>query len=455
MVMPPYSLKRMDKTKNSFFNHRKTFLYTGTSNNMKKYLTIIILGLICIFNLGCSQATSITDEQISPQTPPMGWNSWNHFKRKISAKLVKEIADGAKRHKLNEAGYKYLVIDDVWQADALNPDGTLAANPETFPDGIAPLAEYVRQCGFELGIYSSPNLFTCAGYPATLGFEEKHAKQFADWGCKFVKYDFCPNRNDEYHLSYETVIERYRVFGEALRSNDPDIIFAICEKGFAGKIRDRNRPKNPPVPPLDKRIRAFVWCKDVGGVMWRTTMDIKPTWEKIMQILDQQEGLEVLCGPGAFNDPDMLEVGNGDLTLTENRAHFSLWCVLNAPLMLGNDLRDIPKNVLKVITNKEVIALNQDPLCVQAKKVFDNGDIEIFTKPLFNGDIAVCVLNRGPARKNVTFSIEQIGLDSKTNYNARDLWRHKDLGQFQEKFKTSVRSHDITLLRISPINKTK
>jgi alpha-galactosidase len=312
------------------------------------------------------------------QTPPMGWNSWNKFGKGISAKLVEEIADGAKKYKLDEAGYKYLVIDDGWQLRELGPQGELVPNPATFPHGIAPVAQYVRQRGFELGIYSSPNILTCAGFAGSLGHETEHVRQFAAWGCTFVKFDYCPVRNGEPGLVRENIIDRYRAFGDALKSNAPDILFAICEKGWAGQITKRQRVKDSPPITAKQRREAFAWCREVGGVMWRTTGDIKPEWSSIMQILDEQEGLASLAGPRAFNDPDMLEVGNGDLTDAENRAHFALWCMLNAPLILGNDLRTIPDDVLKIITNKEVIALNQDALCRQAEKVVDSGDIEVF-----------------------------------------------------------------------------
>lgn len=420
----------------------------------------IIITIFCFmsvhFNMGFSETISDELKKNIGKTPPMGWNSWNYFRGGISAEVIMAIADGAKKYKLNEAGYKYLVIDDVWQEKELGPKGELVASAKKFPAGIAPLVKYVKERGFELGIYSSPNKVTCANYPGTLGFEDIHAQQFADWGCKFVKYDHCPSRNMERELSKEEIVKRYWVFGNALKAADPEIVYAICEKGWAGLVNGRQnsvlnkmKEKGIEIDRKQMRLDAFSWYRDIGGVMWRTTGDIGPNWKKIMKILDEQEGLYVLCGPNSFNDPDMLEVGNGDLTESENRAHFSLWCILSAPLILGNDLRNIPEHVLKIITHKEVIALNQDLLCKQAEKVIDKDDMELFVKPLANGDIGVCALNRGDSNKKFTVNWKDIGLKSGTVCNVRDLWAQKDLGEFDNQVTSDVKTHDVVVYRIS------
>ncbi|MCF7848620.1 MAG: glycoside hydrolase family 27 protein [Kiritimatiellales bacterium] len=400
------------------------------------------------------------------KTPPMGWNSWNRFHGNISEALIKEIADGAKKHKLAEAGYKYLVIDDCWQAKELGGKGELLPDPKKFPNGIPALVKHVRSRGFELGIYSSPNKRTCADYPGSLGREVLHARQFSDWGVKYVKYDYCPTRNKEQHLEREKIIERYRCFNEALKRGNPDIVHAICEKGWAGgvsryhpdnkkrmwdlkKSLSKEEKKNPPrLFSKKEMVEAFSWSADYG-VMWRTSGDISAKWDRIMHILDMQEGLEVLCGPGAFNDPDMLEVGNGKLTASENRAHFSLWCMLTAPLILGSDLRDIPDEVLEIITHKEMIAINQDRLCKQAVKVLDTGDLEIFTKPLSNGDLAVCVLNRGESAVEADVKWSDLGLEKGTEKRVRDIWAGKDFGKYKDRIKSSVASHDVVVYRLS------
>ena len=388
------------------------------------------------------------------KTPPMGWNSWNKFHAGISAEIIRGIADGAAKYKLNEAGYKYLVIDDAWQARRLGPNGKLVANPTKFRDGIAPLVKYVRQRGFELGIYACPNRVTCAGFPGSLGREQLHAKQFADWGCKFLKYDFCPTRSKEIGLPYDEVVRRYRVMSKALHAVDPHIVYAICEKGHAGRINRRTRRHAGITTPVtdEQRRKAFAWCPEVGGVMWRTTGDISAKWDRIVSIVDEQEGLAELSGPGAFNDPDMLEVGNGNLTASENRAHFSLWCMLSAPLILGNDLRKIPREMLEIITNKEVIALDQDLMCKAAEKVVDQGDIECFLKPLADGDFAVCVLNRSRQAKEVIIDWSKLGL-SRDTYAVRDLWAHKDLGSIKNRLTRTVGSHDVFVARLTADSK--
>ncbi len=401
------------------------------------------------------------------ETPPMGWNSWNRFHGNVSEKLIKQIADGAKKNKLDEAGYKYLVIDDCWQANELGENGELAPDAEKFPSGIPSLVEYVKSRGFELGIYSSPNLRTCANFPGSLGREALHAKQFSDWGVKFVKYDFCPTRNKERDLKRETIIERYRVFHEALIKENPDIVHALCEKGWAGGVSsyhpdnkakkaalnrsrtEKNKNTFLRLHTKEEMVEAFRWSAKYG-VMWRTAGDIRPDWGRIMRILDLQEGLEVLCGPNSFNDPDMLEVGNGKLTASENRAHFSLWCMLTAPLILGNDLSDIPDDVLAVITHKEMIAINQDNLCRQAVKVVDSGDLEIFSKLLANGDLAVCVLNRGDLAVETEVKWTDLGLEAGLEKEVRNIWAAEDLGKYKDQIKTSVASHDVVVYRLGP-----
>jgi len=381
------------------------------------------------------------------KTPPMGWNSYNRFGLGVTAQLIKEIAAGVRKYRLDEAGYRYLVIDDGWQDKELGPDGEIFATPDGFPEGIGPLVKHVRGLVLELGIYSSPNRLSCGGRPGSLGHEETHARQFADWGVKFVKYDYCPTRSNERDLQREVIIERYHTFHAAIKKHAPDMVIALCEKVWAGKLRQKPNDGRSPVT-REQRNAAFAWCAE-AGVMWRTTGDISPKWNRIMDILDEQDGLASLSGPNSFNDPDMLEVGNGKLTASENRAHFSLWCMLNAPLILGNDLRQIPAETLEVITNKEVIALNQDLLCKQAEKVIDDGDIEIFSKPLANGDLGVCVLNRGGGPENVTLNWNCLKLSAGGRVKARDLWSHMDLGEFTDRIEMSVPSHDVVVYRIS------
>lgn len=388
----------------------------------------------------------------SQQAPPMGWNSWNCFRKEVTSQKIREIADAAARFKLDEAGYTYFVIDDGWQESVLDSDGALMASIEKFPEGIPALVEYVGERGFKLGIYSSPNVLTCGGYPGSLGHEELHANQFAEWGCKFVKYDTCPTINKEQGVDPSEFVERCRVFGKALHHADPDIVYALCDKGWGGGVmwRQVSQRKGQWPPSLEQKLEGYGWCADVGAVMWRTTSDIRPKWERIMEILDEQEGLEALSGPNAFNDPDMLEVGNGKLTVNENRAHFSLWCMLNAPLFLGNDLREMTDSTVEIITNKEVIALNQDLMCEQARKVIDEGDIEYFVKPLANGNVAVCVLNRTDQAQEIVIDWAKLGLSGDT-FAVRDLWARKNLGAIKNQLTRTIDSHDVFIARLAEV----
>jgi alpha-galactosidase len=404
----------------------------------KLYLVIGCCILPCLL-----QAADAT----SNKTPPMGWNSYNKFGLGVDEFLVRETVDGAKRYKLDEAGYKYIVMDDGWPERELDADGRFVPNPNRFPEGIKPLSDYVRSQGFELGIYSSPNKRTCGDWPGSLGNEELHAQQFAEWGVKFVKYDYCPTRNDEQETGREEIIRRYRVFSEALNKADPEMAFAICEKGWAGFLNKRQRKETNGEITAEQRRAAFAWAPELGR-MWRTTGDIKANWKRIMEILDMQEGLEELAGPGAFNNPDMLEVGNGKLTLAENRAHFSLWCILNAPLILGNDLRNIPDDVLEVITNKEVIALNQDILCRQGKIAYSKNSVQVWVKPLQNADTGILILNRNDEPVDFIFNFTDAEQD-KSSYNVRDLWIKKDLGKINLSLRQTIASHDVKVYRLS------
>jgi len=416
---------------------------------LRKSITILVfLGLV---NVSIGQdSSSIKKQSKEPKTPPMGWNSWNHFKKGISDSIIREVIDGAQKYQLNEFGYKYLVLDDGWQEKKLGKQGELIPFEKKFPNGIKPLVKYANNRGFELGIYSSPNIYTCGNRAGSLGNEKLHAKQFVEWGCKFVKYDYCPVRNGEDDLKSSNIIERYRVFGKALHQLDSDVVYAICEKGWTGGFSNRQQKKRKvrKTVTAEERRKAFSWCSDVGGVMWRTTGDIGPKWNRIMQIVDAQEGLSDLSGPNSFNDPDMLEVGNGELTLEENRAHFSLWCMLNAPLFLGNDLRNISDEVLKIITNKELIALNQDKSCKQAKKVFDKNEIEVFVKVLSDGDYGVCILNRNKMAKEFKLMREQIGLDVSESFSIYDLWNHKAIGSLGSDITMEIPAHGVKVYRL-------
>ena len=375
------------------------------------------------------------------QTPPMGWNSWNTFGSRITEELIKQTADAFVDTGLQAAGYEYIVIDDLWEAES-RVDGKLTWDVTKFPNGIPALAEYVHSKGLKFGIYSCAGTHTCAGKPASYGYEEIDAQTFADWGVDFLKYDFCyvPAGVDGPQL--------YQRMGQALRSTGRPILFSLCEWG-----------KHEP----------WKWGCRTGGHMWRTTGDINDSWGSIVRLgFELQAGLEPYAGPGHWNDPDMLVVGmygsgnvaRGGCTDDEYRSHFSLWSLLAAPLMLGCDVRLMNTVTRDILLNTEVIAVNQDKLGRQGYRVGGvdwGGEIaETWVKPLEDGSIAVGLFNLGERiQRRVSIAWESIGLQSHRKCSVRDLWQHEDLGIMNGDFSTLVDGHDVALVRITPIRDTK
>ncbi len=372
------------------------------------------------------------------QTPPMGWNSWNRFACDINEQLIRETADAMVATGMRDAGYLYINIDDCWhgERDSL---GFIHPDAERFPSGMKSLADYVHSKGLKLGIYSDAGTYTCGGKPGSRGHEYQDALTYASWGIDYLKYDWCNTGGMAAEAAYMTM-------RDALFSAGRPIVLSICEWGT-------NKP--------------WLWGGETGH-LWRTTGDIHNCWDcemgygtwgkyGVLNILDKQNGLRKYAGPGHWNDPDMLEVGNG-LTLTEDRAHFSLWCMLAAPLISGNDLRNMPKEVLEILTNGEVIALDQDPLGIQCFKYLDEGDFEIYVKPLADNQVALCFLNRGEKVVDVNFDWKQnYIIDGQTgnsydfakeNYKIRNLWLHKDIGTTATVLKSTLPPHDVLLIRL-------
>ena len=336
-------------------------------------------------------------EDLAP-TPPMGWNSWNRFHCDISEQLIRETADAMVASGMRDAGYRYVNIDDCWEAPARDARGDLATDSARFPSGMKALADYVHSKGLKIGIYSSAGWGTCQKRPASLDHEAADARKFAEWGIDYLKYDNCNNQN-------RPAIERYKAMGDALRATRRSIVYSLCEWG-------QNRP--------------WEWGRSVGGHLWRTTGDISDRWSSVLKILDQQVGLEKYSGPNGWNDPDMLEVGNGRMTEDEYIAHFSLWALLNAPLIAGNDLRSMSDSTKRILMNKDVIAVDQDWGGMQGHKIRDDGELEVWTKPMSSGDVAVVLLNRDTttaAKLGVT--MRELGL-SGGRHGARNLWTHTD-----------------------------
>ena len=354
------------------------------------------------------------------RTPPMGWNSWNKFARRVSDPLIRETADAMVRSGMKDAGYIYVNIDDTWEAGR-DAKGNILTN-EKFPDMKA-LADYVHSKGLKIGIYSSPGPKTCANFEGSFKHEEQDAKQYAAWGFDYLKYDWCSgSRVYDYH-SMQAI---YAKMGQALLDSGRPIVFSLCQYGV---------------------LKGPQWGAEVGGNLWRTTGDIRDTWDSMSHIgFDLQADLAPYAGPGHWNDPDMLEIGNGGMTDTEYRTHMSLWSLLAAPLLAGNDLRNIPPDISEILLNKEVIAIDQDGLGKQASRISKEGDLEVWARPLSDGSHAVGLFNRGSAAAKVTARLADIGVTGKCKI--RDLWAHADRGEATGTHTAEVPSHSVVLLKL-------
>lgn len=373
-------------------------------------------------------------------TPPMGWNSWNKFGCNVSEALIRQTADAMVASGMRDAGYRYIVIDDCWQV-ARDSMGFIVADPARFPGGMKALADYVHAKGLLFGLYSCAGEKTCGGRPGSRGHEFQDALQYAKWGVDYLKYDWCNTEG----LS---AVGAYTTMRDALYATGRPVVFSICEWGT-------NKP--------------WEWAGNVGH-LWRTTGDIAPvfdgevnhgTWSSwgIMKIAEMRENIRQYAGPGHWNDPDMLEVGNG-MSVNEDRAHFSLWCMMAAPLMAGNDLSAMSQATHDILCNREVIAVDQDSLGVQGYREAMNDSVEVWTKPLMNGSWAVCFLNRSSEPKKIdrewssittTDTVSQRSLKpGSTVYNVRDLWAGQDRGTTAKPVIATLYSHEVLMVRLTP-----
>ncbi len=358
------------------------------------------------------------------KTPPMGWNSWNKFRNQVSDKMVREIADAMVRTGMRDAGYIYVNIDDTWEAAHRDAEGNIQTNNK-FPDMKA-LADYVHSKGLKLGIYSSPGPRTCAGYLGSYQHEVQDAKMYAKWGIDYLKYDWCSAR-EVYDETQTTMTAAYAKMGQALLDAGHPIVYSLCQYGMHD---------------------VGEWGGAVGGNLWRTTGDISDHWESMEKIgFEQQPGREKYAKVGNWNDPDMLEIGNGGMTDEEYRTHMSLWCILSAPLLAGNDVRDMSKTIGGILMNKEVIAVDQDSLGKQGVPVAKDGSLQVWAKPLADGGYAVGMFNLGDAAAKVTAKWSDIGV--KGSHAVRDLWKHKDLGRMSNQYEAEVPSHGVVMLKIA------
>jgi alpha-galactosidase len=357
----------------------------------------------------------------------MGWNSWNKFACNVNEAIVRRVADAMVSSGMRDAGYHYVVIDDCWHGPR-DAEGNITADRERFPSGMRALADYIHAQGLKFGIYSDAGRTTCGGRPGSQGHEYQDARTYASWGVDYLKYDWCATgtRNAE---------EAYALMADALRATGRDIVFSICEWG-------NNQP--------------WLWAQRVGN-LWRTTGDIYDHWDGVdrwqhgvMNIVDQNEPLWPFAGPGHWNDPDMLEIGNGGMSDSEYRAHFSLWAMMAAPLIAGNDIAAMTPATREILLNREVIAVDQDALGAQGRRVWRQGTSEVWMKPLAGGGRALLLLNRGEAPAEIAADWAQLDWPPALRARLRDLWAHRDLPRAAGRVSATVAPHGVAMLRVQP-----
>ncbi|MEO7309483.1 MAG: glycoside hydrolase family 27 protein [Chitinophagaceae bacterium] len=390
--------------------------------------------------LFCSQLQAQKFEGLA-KTPPMGWNSWNTFAANINEKLVMEITDDMVKSGMKDAGYNYIVLDDGWMAKERDSNGNLVPDPIKFPNGMKVLIDRVHAKGMKFGLYNCAGTQTCGGYPGTRGYEYQDARFYAALGIDFLKYDWCNTEGI-------TAKEAYATMSKAIKTAGRPIVFSLCEWGD-------NKP--------------WEWAKDIGQ-LWRISGDIyncfdcisdHGTWKSwgVTYILDMRKNIRQYAGPEHWNDLDMMEVGHG-MSANEDRAHFTMWCMLASPLIAGNDLRNMSKETIATLTDKEVIAIDQDPLGIQAYLYQQKDSVDTWIKPLANNEVAVCFLNRSRKPVTVTYdwqrhpisdTIAKMNIDfNVSNYLARDVWKRKSTGNTWQPWTGIVGAHDVVVLRLTP-----
>ncbi len=362
-------------------------------------------------------------------TTPMGWNGWNSFKCGINETVIREVADAMVVNGMKDAGYCYLIVDDCWQIGR-DKNGTILADPRRFPGGMKKLGGYIHSLGLKYGIYSDAGSATCRGRPGSLGHEFQDAMTYADWAVDYLKYDWCSHGTQD-------AVSSYLLMRDALFKAGRPVVYSICEWG-------RNKP--------------WEWGKEIGH-LWRTTPDIlncfdcrNPWGMGVMQIIDRMAELGSYAGPGHWNDADMLQIGTGKLTSAEERLHFSMWAMFSSPLIAGNDVRNMSEQTLSILTNREVIAIDQDRLGISAIRWLKSGDMEIWFKPLDRGEFAFCFINRGLRMISIDQDLKttisnQYTIDD--SFVVRDLWQHEFIGKSSENIKGVLGPHDVLLIRLT------
>lgn len=401
--------------------------------NVKRIFLLFVLS-------GMMHANGQNRDGVPAATPPMGWNSWNFFEGDVSSKIIRETADAMVRNGMQAAGYTYLVIDDHW-VGGRDKNNRLFPDAARFPEGMKALSDYLHAKGLKLGIYSDAAELTCGGVTGSYGFEELDAQTFADWRIDYFKYDYCNAPPD-----VVTAFVRYKKMGDALKATGRPILYSICEWG---------------------QRQPWLWARAAGGQLWRTTYDSRDVWQTndsffmgVMDIFDRQEGLQDYAGPGGWNDPDLLMVGlygkgksssmDGRFkgcTPVEYRAHFALWCMLAAPLMVNSDLRNLDTATLSLLTDRDLIAIDQDPLGKEGYVFYKKDSIEVLKKELDKGSLAICLLNR--SGKPVTVSIDiQKDLDIWTPFGGmKDILEGKQ-ERYVHKIKVRLDVHEARVFRL-------
>lgn len=396
-----------------------------------------LLRLALAANLCAAPALAETTQEVvnkAPNglalTPPMGWNSWNKFACDVNEKVVRDTADAMVASGMRDAGYQYVVVDDCWAA-ARDANGFITVDKDRFPSGMKALADYIHARGLKFGIYSDAGRLTCGNRPGSQGHEYRDALTYARWGTDFLKYDWC-NTGDR------NAQEAYALMADALRQSGRDIVFEMCEWGTA---------------------KPWLWAKNIANV-WRTTGDIFDSFSKkdperdwahtLLEIVDLNEPLWPFAGPGHWNDADMLEIGNGGMTPTEYRSHFSLWAMMASPLMAGNDIARMDESTRSILLNEEVIAVDQDTLGVQGRRVAKDGDKEVWVKPLAGGGRALLLFNRGETPVAIRATADQLGWPAGVRAKVRDLWAHKDVGRWNGSIEVTIEPHGVAMYRIAP-----
>ena len=367
-------------------------------------------------------------QETLPARPPMGWNSWNHFKAKVDDATIRAQAEAMVSSGMRDAGYTYINIDDTWEGER-DAQGNIQANSK-FPDMKA-LADFVHSKGLKLGIYSSPGPKTCAKYEGSYGHELQDAQTYAAWGIDYLKYDLCGLRDQMKaaptpEAAHQIMVHAYKKMDAALRSTGRPIVYSLCQYG---------------------NDAVWEWGASVGGNLWRTTGDISDKYASMEEIGFRQAGLARFAGPGHWNDPDMLEVGNGGMNADEYRTHMSLWALLAAPLLAGNDLSTMTPETVAILTNHDVIAVDQDAAGKQGDRVSEEGPIEVWAKPLADGSKAVGIFNRHQLPLTAHVDLSTLGLPG--GAKAKDLWLNKDLGKIDSTITAQIPSHGVLLLRLS------